>query len=121
MLRFSFLVFAAFLADEALALQTSHAEGPVDQLIPWLLNEEQQMRGIPFAEVIFDATGRHVLPMDPKNEIDQRVIKQISAACDETMRRFNARASAIQSGSRINEVSSHFEGCLRELLNTTPG
>jgi hypothetical protein len=121
MLRFSFLVFAACLAGAASALQAPRTDGPVDQLIPWLLDEDQQMRGIPFAEVIFDATGKHVLPIDPKNEIDQRVIKQISAACDETMRRFNARASTIHSVARINEVSSHFEDCLRELLNTAPG
>jgi hypothetical protein len=109
------------LADEPPALQKSQAQAPVDQLIPWLLDEDRQLRGIPFAEVIFDTTGKNVLPVDPKNEIDQRVIKQISAACDETMKRFNAQDSAIQSVTRINEVSSHFEDSLRELLNVTAG
>src|SRR5439155_8964083 len=33
----------------------------------------------------------------------------------------NAPDSAIQNVSRINEVSSHFEDCLRELLKDTPG
>jgi hypothetical protein len=33
----------------------------VDQLIPWLLDEDQQLRGVPFSELIFDATGRNVL------------------------------------------------------------
>lgn len=94
---------------------------PVDQLIPWLLDENRQLRGIPFGEVIFDATGKRVLAVDSRNEIDQRVIKQISAACDETMKRFNAPDSAIRSVSRINEVSSHFEDSLRQLLNTAPG
>jgi hypothetical protein len=41
-------------------------KAPVDQLIPWLLDEDRQMRAIAFAEVIFDATGKHVLPVDPK-------------------------------------------------------
>jgi hypothetical protein len=94
---------------------------PVDQLISWVLDEDRQLRGIPFTKVIFDATEKRVLPVDPKNEIDQRVIKQISAACDETIKRFNTPDSAIQSVSRINEVSSHFEDSLRQLLNAAPG
>jgi hypothetical protein len=134
MLRISFLLFAAVLncsatalvapaclAGEAPALRTSAAKAPVDQLIPWLLDEEQQLRGIPFAEVIFDATRKRVLPVDRNNETDRRVIKHISAACDETMKRMNAPNSVIQNVARINEVSSHFEESLRQLLNSTPG
>jgi hypothetical protein len=68
---------------------TTVADAPVDQLIRWLLDENRQLRGIPFAEVIFDTTGKRVLPVNPKDEIDESVIKQISAACDETLRRFN--------------------------------
>ena len=94
---------------------------PVDQLIPWLLNEDRQLRGIPFSEVIVDATGRKVLAFDPKKEVDQRVLKAISAACGETMRRANAPKSAIQQVARINEASSYFEDALRELLNLTGG
>jgi len=127
MLRISaFFLLVGFLSSIA-ALPGSpspatRAPGaPIDQLITWLLDEDRQLREIPFAEVIFDATGKRVLPMDSKNEIDQRVIKQISAACDETVKRFNAPDSALENVSRINEVSSHFEDCLRGLLKDTPG
>ncbi|MFL6505890.1 MAG: hypothetical protein ACJ8KC_10810, partial [Candidatus Udaeobacter sp.] len=99
----------------------SPAAGEMDQLIPWLLNEDHQLRGIPFGEVIFDTTGRKVLPFDASDAIDQRIMKAISAACDHTMKRLNAPDSAIQNVDRINEVSSHFEDILRELLNATPG
>jgi hypothetical protein len=119
--RATALVMPVGLAGDAPALQKSQADPPVDQLIPWLLNEERQMRGIPFAEVIFDTTRKRVLPVNPKDEIDQRVIKQISAACDETIKRFNAPDSAIQGVSRINEAISHFEDSLRLLLNAAPG
>ena len=94
---------------------------PVDQLIPWLLDEESQLRGIPFREVILDATGKRVLPFNSKDESDQRVIKQISDALDETLNRMNATGSPVQTIKRINEVSSHFEDSLRELLNAAPG
>jgi hypothetical protein len=93
----------------------------MDQLIPWLLDEDGQLKGIPFSELIFDATGRKVLSFAANNAVDQRVAKAISAACEETMKRLNAPESVIQHIDRINEVSSHFEDTLRELLNMIPG
>jgi hypothetical protein len=96
-------------------------KNPVDQLVPWLLDEDQQLRGVPFSQVIFDTTGKRVLPFDTNDAVDRRVAKAISAACDETMRRLNAPDSLIQHIDRINEVSSHFEDMLRDLLNKTPG
>ena len=71
--------------------------------------------------MILDTTGKRVLAFDAKNEIDQHVVKQISSALDEVVRRMNAPGSVIQGIPRINEVSSHFEDLLRELLNATPG
>src|SRR5207248_11128878 len=94
---------------------------PADALIPWLLQEDTRLRGIPFSEVILDATGKHVLAFNPKDETDARVVKQISAVLDEVMARLNAPESAIQGIPRINEVSSHFEDLIHELLNKTPG
>jgi len=108
-------------AGDAPALQQQSPKVPVDQLLPWLVDEEAQLRGIPFNEVTVDVTGKKVLPFDPKNEVDQRVVKAISAACDEATKRSNAEDSPIQKVARINEVSSHFEDTLRELLNSTPG
>jgi hypothetical protein len=42
----------------------------VDQLVPWLLDEGTQLRGIPFSEVIVDVTGKKVIPFDAKNDVD---------------------------------------------------
>jgi len=119
-LSLSFGIVVTMLARTTIAQPTA-LKPPVDQLIPWLLDENQQLRGIPFDKVIFDTTGKHVLGVDPKNEIDERVIKQITAALDETMQRMNAPDSPIHGLGRINEVSSHFEDSLRALLDTTPG
>jgi hypothetical protein len=115
------LFLAVLFASVATAQEKTSSPNPVDQLIPWLLDEDRQLGGIPFSEVILDATGKRVLPVDPKNETDQRVIKQISTVLDEVVRRLNALDSVIQSVPRINEVSSHFENLMRELLNATPG
>ncbi len=100
---------------------TPTSQSPVDALIPWLLQENRELRGIPFSEVIFDATGKKVIAIDPKNETDQRVIKQISCVLDEVVRRMNDPNSRIKDIARINEVSSHFEDMIRELLNAIPG
>jgi hypothetical protein len=97
------------------------SKSAVDQLIPWLLDEGQELRGIAFSDVIFDTTGKRVLPIDPNNEQDARIIEQISAALDETVKRLNAPDNPVQQAARINEVSSHVEDTLRELLNATPG
>jgi hypothetical protein len=93
----------------------------VDQLIPWLLREDNALEAIPFSQVIFDATGKRVLAIDPKNEADQRVIRQLSVVVDDVMRRMNAPDSPVQKVGRINEASSHFEDLLRERLNAIPG
>jgi len=119
-MRFVPWFVAIGLASAALAQTSPGRKGALDQLIPWLLDEDQQLRGVPFPELISDATGRKVLSFQANNAVDQRVAKAISAACDETMKRSNAPNSPIQNIDRINEVSSHFEDMLRQLLNATP-
>jgi len=118
-MRAGWLIVSLAASLAAGAATTSPA--PVDTLIPWLLQEDTQLRGLPFAEVIEDATGKKVLAIDPTNAVDQRVIKQISAALEEVVRRLNQPESVIQGVGRINEVSSHFEDLLRDILNAAPG
>ena len=114
-------VFVGNIHVQSITASQRNEKTPVDALIPWLLQEDAQLRGIPFSEVIMDATGKHVLPFDAKNDTDQRVLKQISAALNETLTRMNASDSPVRRIVRINEVSSHFEDLLRELLNAAPG
>jgi hypothetical protein len=106
---------------QAIAAPQTDEKRPIDALIPWLLQEDAQLRGIPFGEVIFDVTGKRVLAFNPKNETDLRVVKQISIVLDEVMSQLNSPASVIQGIPRINDVSSHFEDLMRELLNKTFG
>ena len=114
------LIALSNMDAQTAATPSSTEKAPVDALIPWLLQEDAQLHGIPFSEVIFDTTGKHVLAFNPKDETDARVVKQISTALEEVMVRLNAPESAIQGIPRINEVSSHFEDLIRELLDKTP-
>jgi hypothetical protein len=115
----AFLVTASLFAEPLLA--QSPEKEPIDQLIPWLLQPAHELREIPFPKVIASATTRRVLALDLKSETDQRVVTQISGMLDEVMKRMNAPESAAQNVRRINEVSSHVENLLRELLGATPG
>ncbi len=112
---------ALFCGGAALQAKEPATEKAVDTLIPWLLREDAQLRGVPFAEVIRDTTGRKVLAMNAKDPTDQRVLKEIGAVLDEVVRQVNAPGSPIQGIARINEVSSHFEDLMRLLLEAAPG
>lgn len=90
-------------------------------LIPWLLQEKDELRVIPFSDVVFQTTGKKVMPMNTADETDERVLEQIGVALDQVIKRLNAPESAIQSIARINEVSNHFENVIREELNAAPG
>ena len=114
------LIALADLDAQTAGAPSSTEKAAVDALIPWLLQEDPQLREIPFSEVIFDTTGKHVLAFNPKDETDARVLKQMSSALDQVMTRLNAPKSLIQGIPRINEVSSHFEDLIRQLLNKTP-
>ncbi|MEY2548758.1 MAG: hypothetical protein QOD64_1340, partial [Verrucomicrobiota bacterium] len=92
------LAGALFLASK-IAAQTP-AQAPVDQLIPWLLREEGELRTIPFSQVIFDATGKRVLAIDPKSDADHRVVRQISAVLDDVIAQMNAPDSPVQKVGR---------------------
>lgn len=71
--------FTGFLLCQGLAvfLSAARAEQPtasspdipqskpsVDGLIPWLLREDQELREIPFSQVVLAATGKRVLAVD---------------------------------------------------------
>jgi hypothetical protein len=84
------LLVAKSFAQQNSPPAKSAAKPPVDQLIPWLLDEEGQFGRIPFSELIVDVTGKKLLAFDPKDAVDQRVSKAISAACDEATKGLNA-------------------------------
>ena len=114
-----FIAAASLLASPTVAREEEKAS--VDQLVPWLLQADQELREIPFSQVVFAATGKRLLALDPKSESDRVVIKHLSDVLNEVMKRMNAPDSPVQNLARINEASSYFEDLLRELLNGVPG
>jgi hypothetical protein len=113
------LLLCSAAAAQELASSAS-PKPPIDTLIPWLLQEDEELKDIPFPQVIFDTTGKRVLPIDRQNPVDQRVIKHVSGVLEQVVKRMNAADNPVQGVARINEVSSHFEDLMRELLNAAP-
>jgi hypothetical protein len=92
---------------------------PIDHLIRWLFDRDRELHGIDFSDVILAATGKKVIAFDPASEADRRMMRALTVALDEATKRMNAPQSAVQAVPRINEVSSHVEDLLRELLNAS--
>src|SRR4051812_16105727 len=103
-------------SDRAGVEKEKSAVAPVSGLIGWLLDRNRELHGIDFSEVILATTGKKVLAFDPRSEADERVMKALSAALDQATKQMNRAESPIQDAARINEVSSHVENLLRELL-----
>jgi hypothetical protein len=111
----------AFLVALLLPARTEEKPTPVQTLIPWLLDEADSFKGIRFADVIAATSGKRVLPVDPKNADDQRILAQIGTALDAVLAAMNAPESKTRSVKRVNEMSSHFENAILPKLNSLPG
>ena len=111
----------AILVMLAVAVIADDKPTVVQTLIPWLLDESESLKGIPFSEVIAATSGKRVLPIDRTDKETQRILAAIGQSLDEVLRRMNAADSPAREAKRVNEMSSYFENALRETLNARPG
>jgi hypothetical protein len=113
-------IFVVVLAlSFSVGAQTKEAEA--GQLILWLLDEDRDLNGIPFADIIKATSGKRIIPFDRTNATDRALLGKIGGAMDRVLARMNATNSPAQKERRINEVSRHFEAAMREELNAVPG
>ena len=107
------LAFAAASADDK--------ADAVNKLIPWLLDENDALKGIRFADVIAATSGKKVIAIDAKDKDDQRVLAQLGTALDAVLAAMNSPDSKTRGVKRVNEMSSKFEDAIHEKLNAVPG
>ena len=86
-----------------------------------LMDSEQQLKSIAFSEVVYAATGRHVVPLNMTNAADRELVMKIGQAMDRVLRKLNAPDGPAQKKPRINEVSALFESAMKAELNATDG
>ena len=104
-----------------LPLHADEKANPVQKLIPWLLDESAALKGIPFPDVIAATSGKRVLPVDPNDKDDQRILAEIGEVMNEVLVAMNAPDSKTRSAKRVNEMSSKFEDAIQARLAARPG
>lgn len=119
-MRLRFVPVVCFAAS-LLAARADDKPSPVQTLIPWLLDEASNFKGIRFAEVIAATSGKRVIPFDPQDADDQRVVAAVGPVLTEVLAAMNAPDSKTRSARRVNEMSSKFEDALQAKLNALPG
>ncbi|MEO6738903.1 MAG: hypothetical protein ABIP20_01535 [Chthoniobacteraceae bacterium] len=112
------LIFAIAIANLAFAEEKPSV---VRQLIPWLLDEDTALKGIPFADVISATSGKRVIPVDRKDADTARILKSIGTVLDEVLAQLNAADSPAKRQKRVNEMSKFFEDAIGAKLNATEG
>lgn len=83
-----------------------------------LLEKDRALGDVSFAAVIKAATGKTVIPIDPKR--DRALLEKLSAALDAALNRLNAEDHPIHRIGRINEASALIETEIRAQLNAVP-
>jgi hypothetical protein len=81
------------------------------------MNDEHELNGVPFSEVVHAATGKRVIPLDVTNVTDRALVAKIGRALDAVLSKLNAPDSPAKAKRRINEVSALFESAIKEELN----
>lgn len=109
-------MLCAFLSTASLAVSADTA-----RLVAGLMNDEQELGNVPFAEVVRAATGKQLLPVNPTNTVDREIVAKIGKAMDEVLRKLNATNNPAQQKRRINEVSALFEAAMKAELNAIEG
>jgi hypothetical protein len=104
-----------------LVLTTPLSGADVTRVVQGLMAEENELAGVPFAEVVLAATGKKVLPLQLTNSMDRELIERISHAMNEVLRQLNASNGPAQQKRRINEVSALFEAAMKTELNSIAG
>lgn len=88
-------------------------------LINWLLEEERDLAGIAFGDVLAATSGKKILTVDPAT--DTPWLDKLAASLDRTIAALNDPSHPIHSVGRINEASRHIEDQLLKELNSIPG
>ena len=101
--------------------QFSARAADLQPLVSALMQSEQELSGVPFAEIVRAATGKQVIAVNPTNSIDRELLAKIGRALDEVLAKLNATNSPAQTKRRINEVSTLFEAALKASLNSIEG
>lgn len=90
------------------------------ELIRHLLDQDLGTRKFPFADVVFAASGKKVIPLNSKSPAHQAILNAIDQAARETLAELNQADSPLKKLRRINEASRYFEDLLLKKIDKLP-
>lgn len=90
-----------------------------DAVIRDLVAAREALEDIPFAEVVQAATGKRIVPLDPKR--DAILVERIGMALERAVATLRATSHPAHREKRINEVSRHLEEAIRTELDRVDG
>ena len=77
------------------------------EFIAWLLQDDRDLRGIDFSEVLAATTGKKIIPVD--SAIDKSWLEKLAVILNQTLAKLNDPSHPIHSAGRINEASRFIE------------
>ncbi len=115
------VIFLAFLlaAPAAWAAAEKSAGPDKAELVRWLVAHQDDLRDISFADVVMAATGKRIIPVDPKRHAG--LLKKLGLALDAALAALNDPGHVIHRAGRVNEASHYIEDEIRRQVNRLPG
>ncbi|HKK17663.1 MAG TPA: hypothetical protein VJ952_03195 [Opitutales bacterium] len=96
-------------------------KGGVQPFVKWLLEDEERLEDVPFAEVVEAVSGKKMLPLRLNHPTDAEMAKAIRQGTQAMLEAFESAEHPIHRVGRINEVSGHVEDYLLTQLNSVDG
>jgi hypothetical protein len=89
------------------------------ELVRWLVAHQDDLKDVPFGDVVMAATGKRILPVDPRR--DAAILQKLGVALDATLLALNEPSHSIHLTGRVNEASRFIEDEIRKQVNLLPG
>jgi len=117
-MRIVFLILL-LACPAALPAAEKSARPDTGELVRWLTEHQDDLRDVPFTEVVMAATGRRIIPVDPRKHA--KILKKLSGALDAMLAALNDPAHPVHHPARVNEASHYIEDEIRKQVNMIPG
>jgi len=114
-----FAILLALTLPAALSAKEPAPAPDKAELVRWLLVHENDLRDVSFADVVRAATGKRIIPVDPK--LHTELLRKLSGALDAMLAALNDPAHAVHHTARVNEASHYIEDEIRRQVNSIPG
>jgi hypothetical protein len=116
------LLFPVFVAGFFMLIRGPlSAADEIGPFVDWLLEDEERLEDVRFAEVVTAVSGKQVLSVNFGDAGDVRVLAALERALDQMLVSLNAPEHAVHGVGRVNEVSRYLEDYLLRRLESFEG